>query len=250
MRYTKYITALLLSTILMVACKEDTTPFFINERIVQFTFKYQEIINENDYYKLSYSFGHKDPSMTEAIVKIPVEFNGYDLVEGLEYSVMVDDEKTNLPSNCYELEERQLFRTAEGKVDSLRNIDNLEIKLIRANISEKKTIRIKLVSNENFKASMTDSLFVELTVDDIFGMPEWWGVSVIKSYLGEYSQKKYATFLSIAKNDTESEAIENFGLLDSSEKKYYALMFKKYLFVNPTYEDDEKTILMEVSVIG
>ena len=55
---------------------------------------------------------------------------------------------------------------------------------------ESKKLRIKLISNENFQTYMSDSLFVEITVDDIFTKPSWWDLAVEEAYLGKYSALK------------------------------------------------------------
>lgn len=49
-----------------------------------------------DYYKLNYSFAYEPDDVQEKELKIPVEYRGYTLTEGLAYAVAVDT-GTTLP---------------------------------------------------------------------------------------------------------------------------------------------------------
>lgn len=224
---------ILLNVLFFIGCEKEKAELFTDTRYIKFRF-YNDL--GDDYYKVTYSFAYEPDEVRETELRVPVEFRGYSLTEGLAYSVAVDT-GTTLPKDCFRLEERQVFPAHSGSIDSLK------VTLLRSEILQEtsKTLRLLLVSNENFETYMQDSLFVEITVDDIFTKPAWWDYAIEEAYLGKYSALKYQEFIA-------ETGISDFGILDASEKRHYAQMFKRALEKNPRLDEDGKP--MSVTITG
>lgn len=207
---------------------------FIPERFIKFMFG-----NEagEDYYKIECNFAYENDNTMEKIISVPVEFRGYNLTEMLHFAVNVDKEKTTLPEDCFILETEQAFQPDGDFVDTMR------VKLQRKAILKErsKILRLQLVPSSDFQVYMADSLFVEITVSDIFSQPEWWTDDIAKAYLGDYSKEKYDEFV-------KETGIRDFGTLDPSEKRFYAIMFKRALEKTPRFETDGR--VMSVTITG
>ena len=122
-------------------------------------------------------------------------------------------------------------------------VDTMRVKLQRKAILKErsKILRLQLVPSSDFQVYMADSLFVEITVSDIFSQPEWWTDDIAKAYLGDYSKEKYDEFV-------KETGIRDFGTLDPSEKRFYAIMFKRALEKTPRFETDGR--VMSVTITG
>jgi len=73
----------------------------------------------------------------------------------------------------------------------------------------------------------------------MISQPEWWDETVINSYLGPYSDKKFRLFLSeIYSGD--------YGALSADEKRAYALQFKEYVEQNDIREDNNEPMVVPV----
>lgn len=235
MRKINYAIILFLSVLVLAGCKKSELSFFTESRYIRFAFSTEED-RPSDYYITPYSFGYEDETITSKIIKIPVHFQGYNLTEGLTYQVVVDEKETTLSMECYEMATSQTFTAGIG------NVDSLEIKLIRKPdlLQQVKVLKVLLVSNENFTTFLEDCLFAEIRVDDIFGRPAWWDMIVEKSYLGVYSEKKLRDFIDLT-------GITDFGVLDTDQKKHYALLFKRDLEANPREDENGP---MSVPIVG
>ncbi len=75
-----------------------------------------------------------------------------------------------------------------------------------------------MVENDNFLATMRNSLNMKIIFSDMISKPYWWNEDVVDYYLGEYSDKKIGYFISVT-------GVNDFGNLSSSEKRAYALKF-------------------------
>lgn len=229
----------ILFSLSLIGCSNEEPDFFADTHFIKF--KYNNA--KEDYYKLSYNFSNGAETTTEYEFTFPVEFMGRDLNQNLYFGVEIDPGKTTLPSDCYSLIGTQLFRLGSGNVDSVR------IKLFRKPVLKKveKVIRLRLVNTTDFQLYMPDSSYIELTVVDIFSRPEWWNETVAKAYLGKYSRKKYDEFI-------KETGAYNFGTMEPSEKRYYAIMFKRALEREPRKDDvDEDGIPdedMSITVSG
>lgn len=228
-----------LVSLLAIGCSYEEPDFFVDSNFIRFRFN----TTDKDYYKQSYNFSNGVETATEYEFTFPVEYMGRDLKQNLYFGVDIDTEKTTLPSECYSLTGAQLFHTGNDNIDSVR------IKLFRKPILKEaeKVIRLRLVNTADFQLYMPDSSFIELTVSDIFDRPAWWDLTVEKAYLGKYSRRKYDEFM-------KETGAYNFGVMEPSEKRYYAIMFKRALEKEPRKDDvDEDGIPdedMTVTVSG
>ena len=225
---------ILLSCWSIYSCQEEKPEMFISERFIKFKFSDR---SGDDYYKIKYNFADESDNVTEKIISVPVEFRGYNFTNTLFFAMNVDQEKTTLPDDYFVLETEQPFPSKNT------NVDTMHVKLLRKAIlkEESRVLRLQLVSNADFQVYMPDSLYIEITVGDIFMQPEWWDDAVVKSYLGAYTKKKYDEFY-------KETGVRNFGALDASEKRYYAVIFKRALEKNPRL--DENGSVMSVTVTG
>ena len=225
---------ILLGCLAFYGCQEEKPEMFIPERFIKFMFG-----NEagEDYYKIECNFAYENDNTMEKIISVPVEFRGYNLTETLHFAVNVDKEKTTRPEDCFILETEQAFQPDGDFVDTMR------VKLQRKAILKErsKILRLQLVPSSDFQVYMADSLFVEITVSDIFSQPEWWTDDIAKAYLGDYSKEKYDEFV-------KETGIRDFGTLDPSEKRFYAIMFKRALEKTPRFETDGR--VMSVTITG
>ena len=162
---------ILLSVLFVVGCEKEKADLFTDTRYIKFRF-YNDL--GEDYYKLNYSFAYEPDDVQEKELKIPVEYRGYTLTEGLAYAVAVDT-GTTLPQRGFNLTVNQIFQADSSSIDSLTVVLFRDESLKQ----ESKKLRIKLISNENFQTYMSDSLFVEITVDDIFTKPSWWDLAIL-----------------------------------------------------------------------
>lgn len=218
----------------LIGCQEDELTEFTQNRYIKFRF-YNNL--GADYYKSEYSFAYEAEEVKEKKLTFPVEFKGYSLDEDLSFKVEIDT-GTTLSKDSYVLPEAQVFRKGVGSVDSLK------VTILRTEELQEgnKLLRLKLVSNEYFQTYMADSSFIEINVNDVLSRPEWWDSSVENAYLGKYSKAKHEEFV-------KCTGVEDFGELDPSAKRHYALQFKRYLEENPQW-DEENNEQMQVTILG
>lgn len=218
-----------------VSCSYDEADFFVDTRFIKFCYNAED--GDAKYYLTEYSFAYTDDTCTMHEFCIPVEFRGYNLESDLTYHLEIVQDSTNLPMDCISLETEQVFHATGSNMDTMRLV------VLRKPILKEgsKTLGVRLVSNENFQTYMKDSLYVEFVVGDVFMRPDWWDYAVEQAYLGTFSEEKYDAFVEIT-------GIREFGELDRSGKRSYALMFKRALEREPRYEADGS--LMSVPIAG
>lgn len=213
---------------------DDGEYMFTQERFIKYIYGK----SGEDYSYHTFSFVYEEVDVTEKTLGFPIEFKGYNLTENLYYSVRVDKEHTFLPENCYRLDAKQVFRAGNG------NVDTMYLTLLKKEILQDTSLllRVKLVSDVNFQILNADSAFINIAVGNKMEKPDWWDYDITSAYLGDYSRKKYEEF-------HKETGIWDFGSLDGSEKRHYALTFKRALEREPRYEEDNKT-LMSVTISG
>lgn len=220
----------------LLGCQEEKPDTFTDTRFIQFKL---DGTSGEEYYLFDFSFAFVSDETESKVMSIPVIFKGHDIMkdEKLYFAVEVDKEYTTLPEDCYILDQEQFFQPESGCVDTMH------VTLLRKAIlkEESKILRLRLVSNRDFETYIQDSLFVDIRVGDIFMRPEWWDQTVVKSYLGEYSKMKYDEFM-------KETGAYDFGTLDPSEKRYYAIMFKRALERMPRLDEDGSE--MSVTITG
>lgn len=219
-----------------IACQEEQPELFSSDRYIKLVFEENP---DDQYYVTNFTFAFEDESVNEKVFRFPVEFRGNSLTEDLPFRLEVTDSLTSLPADAYNLELEQLFHAGQG------NKDSLTVSVARTDALNEgtKILRFTLVDNENFLTYMQDSIYIEIRVSNTISRPDWWpdGGTVDISYLGKYSNSKYLAFV-------EATGIQDFGSLDSSEKRHYAIIFKRALEANPRIDEDGST--MSVTIAG
>lgn len=224
-----------LLVLFFAGCNPDEEEYlFTQERFI----KYLYGKSGEDYAGYTFSFVYEEEGVRQKTLSFPLTFKGYNLTENLYYAVEVDREHTLLPENCYRLDAEQVFRAGVG------NIDSMHITVFQDDILQDTSfvIRMKLVTNANFRILDPDSVYIDLAVGNKMEKPDWWDEDISSAYLGTYSRKKYEEF-------HKETGIWDFGSLDGSGKRHYALVFKRALEERPRYEADNRT-LMTVTITG
>ncbi len=224
----------LIAATMLIGCDTAEVPLFEDTRFIKFYYNQDD---DEDYDNIYYSFAIESASVTSKVFEIPVNYVGKILSKDLEYGVDFDLENSTLKDG-FAIEGSSTY-----KVSNALTRDTLRIKVNRTASMKLQTdtLKVILISNQNFEASTRDSISVNILISDFVSKPNWWTSDIATAYLGDYSEEKYVEFLKILNG-------ADFGTMDSSERRYYALLFKKELEENPKYEADGS--LMTVTVIG
>ena len=175
------------------------------------------MVNDND---VSYIIFAKDMTKDTTTVsfkvynegevpEIPLEVSVYGKVQDkdLKFSVSVDEDRTTLPANLYELPTECLIEKGQLTGSVCIKLKNSEILstntlILALKIDEKEEVRERARQYSRPIVTVTDSLFT----------PSWWSVadtggadtplnSVEEYYLGIYLEDKYKMFLDELKKD-------------------------------------------------
>ena len=170
------------------------------------------MVNDND---VSYIIFAKDMSKDTTTVsfkvynegevpEIPLEVSVYGKVQDkdLKFSVSVDEDRTTLPANLYELPTECLIEKGQLTGSVCIKLKNSEILstntlILALKIDEKEEVREGARQYSRAIVTVTDRLF----------KPSWWSVadtplnSVEEYYLGIYLEDKYKMFLDELKKD-------------------------------------------------
>ena len=215
------------------ACERDHIMKYSDKAYIQFT---RSMVDSVEF---SFTFHPNKDTVEYALgVKLvgdPVEWDR-------EYRVTVIDDYTTATSNHYILPERWILE--KNEISS-----NVNIKFIRTPDLQTTPVRlaVRLEPTDDLALGQTSCRARILWINDIISKPGWWNSTIVNSYLGSYSDKKYRLFIQVT----------GIGELDSNDAitcRYNALLLRKYLneqeeLGNTVYEDDDYT-KMTVSVIG
>ena len=171
------------------------------------------MVNDND---VSYIIFAKDMTKDTTTVsfkvynegevpEIPLEVSVYGKVQDkdLKFSVSVDEDRTTLPANLYELPTECLIEKGQLTGSVCIKLKNSEILstntlILALKIDEKEEVREGARQYSRAIVTVTDRLF----------KPSWWSVadtggadSVEEYYLGIYLEDKYKMFLDELKKD-------------------------------------------------
>ena len=175
------------------------------------------MVNDND---VSYIIFAKDMTKDTTTVsfkvynegevpEIPLEVSVYGKVQDkdLKFSVSVDEDRTTLPANLYEL-------PTEGLIEKGQLTGSVCIKLKNSEILSTNTLilALKIDEKEEVREGARQYSRAIVTVTDRLFKPSWWSVadtggadtplnSVEEYYLGIYLEDKYKMFLDELKKD-------------------------------------------------
>lgn len=225
------------------ACSEEKVPIYDadNANFVIFTYA------EEDSSTFSFSF-HPEVAADGAFeLGIPVEIMGMAKDYNREYTVKVDEKRSTAKLGThFELPEKCVFRAG-------MYIDTLVVKLYRKAELKDTSLRLVLTldNSKDFYAGQLEYRTNVVYINDKISKPEWWTSSVTSYFLGYYSDKKYDLIIRV----TGQSDWSNFS---DGEKRYYALIFKRYLAKEKAegrtiYEEPDETGFaeeMDVNVLG
>ena len=175
------------------------------------------MVNDND---VSYIIFAKDMTKDTTTVsfkvynegevpEIPLEVSVYGKVQDkdLKFSVSVDEDRTTLPANLYELPTECLIEKGQLTGSVCIKLKNSEILSTNTLI-----LALKIVEKEEVREGARQYSRAIVTVTDRLYKPSWWSVadtggadtplnSVEEYYLGIYLEDKYKMFLDELKKD-------------------------------------------------
>lgn len=179
-----FILTVLLSSVLVSSCKEDTLDVYNGSNYIHFT------PGISDFAEASYNFALDGETTGELSTEIPVEIRlwGYLPTEDFNCYYSVDTEKTTAVSSDYVAPSTSVFRKG-FHVDTLWVKVNRREKLLETDY--KITVKIE-TADKGFVVAPAKYTYVNIHVTDVLrDEPIWWGTT---PYLGEYSAIKYRLF--------------------------------------------------------
>lgn len=228
-KYIFYIIGILL----IGACSKDEIEVFNTTK--------QYLFFEKSYAdSITYSFFYY-PDSTSLTVPIGIKLIGNTANYDREFKLSVDTKNSTVESRHYTFPEKFLFRAN-------RVVDTVYVKINNAADLREKSVRLVLKIEENalFLPGQYEYTRNVIRFSDIIAPPEWWNQTIIDSYLGPYTEKKFREFMKVT------------GVGDLSDKSpddiwYLSRSFKYYLQEQEkagTPVIDEDGNIMSVPVIG
>ncbi len=228
----KKIAYLLTSFLLVLACEKVELETFGDQKFVQFVDAYQDSTT------LTFVFF---PNQTTIDYPLQVKLLGRMEDKDVTYKLRVVEEESTAPSGFYSIPEDQVLR--KGKVT-----DTAQVQFIKQPELETKAYRIVVDVVSTKDASAGETLYSRKVfwISNMIAQPEWWDATIIKSFLGAYSDLKFMEFIKVAGTG---------DLTDKSwdERRALCLKFKYYLQQqkdagNPVKEADGAN--MTVPILG
>lgn len=223
----KYI-IILLVVVGVYSCQEDTLLQYEGGNFLNF-----DKNSESDSLEVSFFF---HPGQEQIQVPVGLEIVGNILEKNTEFNLDFDAENSTATEDDFELPEILEFKA--GKVKDTINLTLNKSEKLNDSIYK---LILKIVPNSNFQTGITEKSILKIYFTSKISQPTWWVGDIESIYLGEFSAEKYNLFFEV----TGQSDLTNMHL---STVRQYALMFKRYLAENPTYEKNGR--LMTVPVIG
>lgn len=186
--------------------------------------------NEEREDTLNVSFAHY-PDKNVITAEFRLALIGKILDQEKEYKVKVVDSLTTATPDEYHLH-KLIFRA--GEIEDLFKVDL--IKSDRMSTQEVKVV-FEIEENENFRKGYFNKLTVQAVYHSIVRQPLWWGASIVRTYLGTFSQEKFEAFY----RATGETSLENF---EPWEKRKLCLDTKAYIAENGIIEADGSPMII------
>ena len=174
---------------------------------------------------------------------IPVKILGLAHDVDREFKIEVIAEATSAETKHFALPESFVMRAGMYE-------DTVFIKLYRTPDlkTSEVSLGIRIIDNAKFLAGVYDYRERHWVISDKIAQPEWWNSTVVSTYLGSYSDKKYDLLIRVT-------GVSDWSELSADEMRFMALQLKRYLAAEnaagrPVYEDAAGTELMNVTVKG
>lgn len=234
----KYLYGLLI-ILAIAACDKKEIETWAGEHYVYFTTPEDvdpDDVSLADSIDISFFFYLEDK------IQYPLEvgLTGKPFDEDVPFKVVVDEEKSNLPSDLYDLPEYFTFR--KGRV---KDTIYVTLKNDRLLLEQKYNLKLNIVSNDKVLTHKGKNASRLLLVSDIAVRPSWWVTDPIEWwYLGDYSRKKYELFMQVT---GESQLdLNNLG-----KARLLTLQFQHWLDrQNPRIMEEDGKTPMTTRVIG
>lgn len=207
----RYIVFILVFVSFLGACSEDKFTTYDSDRFVYFTKGITaDSITESFFFY---------PGEDTHEINLELAFAGMPVEENMAYRVDVDESlSTAVKGTDFDYEPDQTWEAGKEK-------DTLVIKLIKTAKLANQMVRVvlKLTPTKDFSlgpVNNTRSQRLSFTSKAI--APSWWTSDIVKYYLGEYSDAKYAKFIEVT-------GISDMSDMGPTELRYYALKLKYHL---------------------
>ena len=211
------------------ACSEQGLPTYGDGHYVYFAEKSDEIVR--------FSF-KTTPGEDTRTIRLGVETVTRTTDRTMGFRLEIDPERTTAPSEAYDLDPNPVIQVGMFTGETYVTVHRTAV------MDEKEVdIAVRIVEGGDFLPGPTTNCLRIIRVSNIISQPDWWGTGSVTelSYLGKYSDTKYLLFIEVT-------GISDFNALDPSEKRQYAIQFKRYLEANP--QKDEDGSQMSVSIAG
>lgn len=179
------------------------------------------------------------PGQTSIDYPIVLDMIGLAGEHDLQYKVFADTEYTTaVEGEHYSLPENMVIRAGHYQ-------DTLYIHLNKTADLDNKKVRIilRFEDTPDLRGGKIENSVAIIQFSNTVDRPAWWNSEIETYTLGTYSDTKYRLFIEVTGIYDMSNKV-----MDDSEKRSYALMFKQYLIDNPTLDEDDQ--YMTVPVLG
>lgn len=204
----KKIAYILTSLLFVIACETVELETYGDQKFVQFVDSYKDSTT------LTFMFY---PGQSNIDYPLQVKLLGRMEDKDINYRLRVVDKETTAPAAFYSIPENQVLR--KGKVT-----DTALVQFFKQPELDTKAYRIVLevVTTEDASAGETIYCRKVFWVSNTIAQPEWWDATIVKSFLGAYSDLKFQEFIKVT------------GIADLTDKSWderraLCLKFKYYL---------------------
>lgn len=230
----RYIIFIPLLVTFLWACSEDKFTTYDSDRFVYFTKGITaDSITESFFFY---------PGEDTHEIKLELAFAGMPVGENMTYRVDIDESLTTaVKGSDFDYEPDQTWEAGKER-------DTLVVKLMKTAKLENEMVRVvlKLTPTRDFalgpagNARSQRMIFTSKAI-----APAWWTADIVRYYLGEYSDAKYAKFI-------EAAGISDMSNMGPTELRYYSLRLKYHLL---EMKNAGKTVMdgdveMTVPIVG
>ncbi|MDD2426282.1 MAG: DUF4843 domain-containing protein [Bacteroidales bacterium] len=180
----KKIAYILTSLLFVSACETVEMETFGDQKFVQFVDAYKDSTT------LTFMFY---PGQSTVDYPLQVKLLGRMDDKDINYKLRIVDKETTAPAAFYSIPEDQLLR--KGKVT-----DTALVQFIKQPEMDAKAYRIVLEVIGTKDVSVGETIYCRKVfwVSNTIAQPEWWDATIVKSFLGAYSDLKFQEFIKIA----------------------------------------------------
>ena len=175
---------IIISLFLVISCEQVQLETFGEQKYVQFVDAYKDSTT------LTFVFF---PNQTTINYPLEVKLLGRMEDKDINYKLKVVSEGTTAPANMYSIPENQVLH--KGNITGLAQIQfikspELDIEAYR--------IEVEIIDSEDAFAGETIHTRKIFWISNLIAQPEWWDATIIKSFMGAYSDLKYIEFIKVS----------------------------------------------------